>query len=303
MAQDLISIVIPVYNRGWQLSRALDSIKNQTYGHYEVIICDDGSEEDIRSVIDQFSLDMKIIYLRIANSGGPARPRNIAINRASGSWIAFLDSDDWWTRNCLETMAVNFDQDVDLIYHPLKVKIEFGVWDLRRVFRLKVGHSMSCEPLEYMAKYGNPIATSGVVMRKKIIELIGGMDEGAIFAGIEDFDLWLKAANIGARFKFINQVLGYYWIGRDSISLLSRKRISGERELFFRHSRNYKSTYLNAAKLRYFYQMGSMLDSLELYNRSASIFLLKAMQSPNIGTNIKIYWKIIKKIIKMKLVK
>lgn len=301
MAQDLISIIIPVYNRGWQLYRALNSIKKQTYRHYEVIICDDGSKEDIKSIVNMFSLDINIIYIYIDNSGGPARPRNIALSQASGTWISFLDSDDWWTPNRLEIMTKNLTQDVDFMYHPLRVKIQFGIWDLRRISRLKVGHLMNCQPLEYMAKNGNPIATSGVLIRKKTLVLLGGMDEDKALTGIEDFDLWLKVAEVGINFKYVNQTLGYYWIGKDSISLYSHKRISGERKLFIRHSIYFDPSYIHIAKLRYYYQVGSMLYGIKFYNHSAFLFLLKALQTPNSYKKVKIYWKLLKIIIKTKL--
>ena len=99
-----VSVIIPTYNRSADLRRALESIAAQTQPPYEVIVCDDGSEEDIRAVVDEFNSRLNISYIRITKSGGPGRPRNIAVAAATGSWISFLDSDDWWFPERLEAL-------------------------------------------------------------------------------------------------------------------------------------------------------------------------------------------------------
>ena len=77
-----ISVVIPVYNRSWELRRALESLARQTTKNFEVVVCDDGSAEDIRAVVTTFEHQLDVQYQRIENSGGPARPRNVAIGLA-----------------------------------------------------------------------------------------------------------------------------------------------------------------------------------------------------------------------------
>ena len=91
-----LTVVIPTYNRSHELVRALDSLVAQTDTGFEVIVCDDGSTEDIASAIQGFHGRLRLRLMRIDNSGGPARPRNVATQAATTRWISYLDSDDWW---------------------------------------------------------------------------------------------------------------------------------------------------------------------------------------------------------------
>ena len=101
----LVSVVIPVFNRAWQLQRALSSLQDQTYKNFEVIVSDDGSTEDIAAVVEEFRGTLNICLLKAENFGGPARPRNLGIQNAKGNWIAFLDCDDYWYKNKLELQS------------------------------------------------------------------------------------------------------------------------------------------------------------------------------------------------------
>ena len=116
-----LSIVVPVFNRTWQLRRALSSLVNQTYKNFEVVICDDGSTENVATVIDEFCSKLSIVFVRIDNSGGPARPRNVASAKTRGEWICFLDSDDWWDVQRLAVIVAELNNDIDLLYHPLRL--------------------------------------------------------------------------------------------------------------------------------------------------------------------------------------
>lgn len=94
----LVSIIIPFYNNvGW-LIEAVDSALAQTYSPFEILVVDDGSQEDLGSFLDKY-LD-QINYIRKEN-GGPATARNLGIERARGEYIAFLDSDDLWLKDKL----------------------------------------------------------------------------------------------------------------------------------------------------------------------------------------------------------
>ena len=98
--EDLISVVIPFYsNKGW-LDEALMSVVGQTYNHKEILVIDDGSKEDISDLCEKYK--QKIKYIRKEN-GGPASARNCGIENARGKYIAFLDSDDVWYPNKLES--------------------------------------------------------------------------------------------------------------------------------------------------------------------------------------------------------
>ena len=100
----IVSIVIPTYNHAKFISKALKSVIDQTYKNWEAIIIDNESIDETYKLINNFN-DQRIKYFKIANDGVIAKSRNLGINEAKGEWIAFLDSDDWWTKDKLEVQT------------------------------------------------------------------------------------------------------------------------------------------------------------------------------------------------------
>ena len=92
------SVVIPTYNRINNLKKALESVLNQTYQNFQVVIIDDGSQDGTEAYI--YSLNNpKIKYVWQKNSGLPSVARNNGIKISDNEWICFLDSDDFWENN------------------------------------------------------------------------------------------------------------------------------------------------------------------------------------------------------------
>ena len=94
----LVSVIIPTFNRSKKLKRALESVISQTYPHKELIVIDDGSTDDTKEILKNFS---EASYFWQENRGVSAA-RNLGIEKARAKWIAFLDSDDSWQRDKLE---------------------------------------------------------------------------------------------------------------------------------------------------------------------------------------------------------
>lgn len=101
-AQPEISVIMPTYNRAGIITQAIDSIVNQTFQNWELIIVDDGSTDDTGKIVEAIK-DPRIRYLKQTNQG-PAAARNYGISKAAGKWICYLDSDDELLPECLETM-------------------------------------------------------------------------------------------------------------------------------------------------------------------------------------------------------
>ncbi len=120
MNKIIFSVIIPKYNRTETLKRALQSLVTQTYKEFEVIVCDDGSTDNTKEIVDSFKNNLSIRYIWEENWGGPARPRNSGINISKNEWICFLDSDDWWYPKKLETVLSRLN-NADIIYHDLDV--------------------------------------------------------------------------------------------------------------------------------------------------------------------------------------
>lgn len=99
MAKPFFSVIIPSYNRAYILGRAIQSVLNQTYKQFELIIVDDGSNDHTRSLVASY-IDPRIQYL-YQNNSGVCAARNHAANKAKGKYLVFLDSDDLLMNNCL----------------------------------------------------------------------------------------------------------------------------------------------------------------------------------------------------------
>jgi glycosyltransferase involved in cell wall biosynthesis len=217
------SIVIPTYNRAEQVCRALNSIAKQTFSDFEVIVCDDGSNDITEQVVASFTNQFPVIYLWENNWGGPARPRNRGISEAKGEWICFLDSDDWWYSNKLETVKKYLDNhDTDVVYHDLDIYTSKGklFWKKARGKRFK-------KPvLIDLLNNGSGPPNSSSVVRKEIIYQVGGLSEDELLIAVEDYDLWLKISRVTDKFCYIPQTLGAYWHGGGHITELSDRQIA-----------------------------------------------------------------------------
>lgn len=253
----LISVIIPVFNRPLELGRALGSLASQTVADFDVIVCDDGSTEDIRSVVSTFSGSLDLKYVRIQNSGGPARPRNLACEHAKGEWLSFLDSDDWWDQKRIEKVLAVIDCNCEVVYHSLRRYSRISNGEITNLSRY-VGRGIIGNPLRDMICKGNPIAISGAVVQRKAYEKVGGFDEATSLASVEDFDLWLRLAEGGARFKYIADALGVYSIGVDSISTSAERSRKAHRALIEKHRELVPPCSRSLAASHFSYTLGTM---------------------------------------------
>jgi glycosyltransferase involved in cell wall biosynthesis len=218
----VFSIIIPTYNRAIDLKRALLSLNNQTYTYFEVLICDDGSIDNTPEVVADFSNDLNIKYIKIANSGIPAIPRNLGIANAKEKYIAFLDSDDWWHENKLQLAFEYLENGADLVYSDFYKVKSLKEKEIVRVRELKENITID------LLKNGNAICNSSVVVRKSILDKVGFFNEGQEYIAWEDFDLWLRISKITSHFVHINQPLVYYWFGGGNLSTTERTILTAQ---------------------------------------------------------------------------
>lgn len=114
MNNDLVSIITPCYNGERYINETIDSVLNQTYKNFEMIIIDDGSKDNSSEIIKRYQLkDSRIKFLQQANAGSAAA-RNNGIRHAKGRYIALLDADDIWKKNFLKEQ-INFMQQKNTV--------------------------------------------------------------------------------------------------------------------------------------------------------------------------------------------
>ena len=114
----MISVIMPTYNRAYVIDRAILSVLKQTYRDYELIIVDDGSDDNTSTKVQRFE-DERIIYIKLENNRGASFARNVGIKKANGEYITFLDSDNEWRPNYLENRYKSIEiNNSDFVFGP-----------------------------------------------------------------------------------------------------------------------------------------------------------------------------------------
>jgi hypothetical protein len=140
---------------------------------------------------------------------------------------------------------------------------------------------MQGEALRHMALLGNPIPASAAVVRRSLLERIGGMCEDPNLVAFEDFDTWLRLAESGARISYLDAILGSYWIGDDAISAMSEKQIHRQVFLFDRHLPHFRP-FEREATARQNYILGSMWSRVKGHSSVACDHLSLANGLPTL---------------------
>jgi glycosyltransferase involved in cell wall biosynthesis len=212
-----VSVVIPAYNAAPFIGETLDSVFEQSFTDYEVIIVNDGSPDtsDLERVLEPFM--NKICYIKQKNLGAAAA-RNEALRAAKGEFIAFLDSDDLWLPDYLDQQLKFLrEQECDLVCADALV---FG--DANDAGGTYMENLMATAPavgsvsfLELVSSERSLI-TSGVIARRELIFKVGMFDEA--LRNAQDFDLWLRLAHSGARLSYQRRVLLRYRTRANSLT-------------------------------------------------------------------------------------
>lgn len=133
----LISIIVPIYNVEKYLGKCIDSLLNQTYRDFELILVNDGSPDRCGQICDEYAQrDNRIVVIHKEN-GGVSTARNVGIDIAKGDYIAFIDPDDWVENDFLETYVKNIDGDTLIVQNYNRVysngEILYNVWGIKNV--------------------------------------------------------------------------------------------------------------------------------------------------------------------------
>lgn len=185
-----ISAVLPVYNRAHCVSEALRSILLQPEAPDEVIVVDDGSSDDLRSVLAPF---LGCITLIRQDNAGVSAARNTGVRASTGDWITFLDSDDLWTPDRMRLLREDLQTiDEDTQVHLGNVMYETPT-ETRNLFDLKPASAREtvcgnlADPLAFVV---SGMTTQGAAIRRDAFEQTGGFDEEMTY--FEDTDLFCR---------------------------------------------------------------------------------------------------------------
>lgn len=216
---DLVSVIIPVYNADRHLAETLASVARQTYKMIEIIIVDDCSTDSSRTIIENFKSRFAFThYHRLEKNSGAAVARNKALELATGRYIAFLDSDDMWHSNKIE-LQLKFikDKNAAICFTAVEVINE-------KNNKIKVRTVLPKIDYNFLLK-NTMIATSSALVDRNIT----GKFQMPLMRTGQDYATWLKLLRNNCWALGLNMPLTMY---RKSQNSLSSKKINSLKEVW-----------------------------------------------------------------------
>ncbi len=246
-----VSIIIPTYNRAHLVDRAIQSVLDQTYQDFELIVVDDASTDNTEEVVKSFK-DKRIRYICLQKNKGGAAARNTGIEASNGEYIAFQDSDDEWLPEKLEKQMKVFENaspEVGVVYTGfLRIK------DGRESY---IPYSWVTQKEGNIHKEllkGNFVTTQAAVVKKKCFEVAGMFEER--LPCLQDWELWIRVSKY-FHFKCIDEPLVTSYEVSDSISCNQRFLIIAQKLISEKHYKDFSDSKKLLAQLQY--SIGSLL--------------------------------------------
>lgn len=182
-----ISVIIPTHNREPFLKECIESVFDQTYNDFELIVVDDGSTDETEKLLESYS--QRLLFIK-QKQKGPSSARNLGIKKSKGDWITFLDSDDLWLPKKLEFQMNYFEEHKDA-----KISYTEEIW-YRNGVRVNP-HKKHEKHSGWIYQKMLPlclVSPSSVMIHRSVLNKIGNFDETLL--ACEDYDLWLRIANL-----------------------------------------------------------------------------------------------------------
>jgi glycosyltransferase involved in cell wall biosynthesis len=204
MSSPLISICIPAYQADRYLATTLASVGDQTYPHWEVIVVEDGSNDRTGEIVTNFAatVSQSVRFFRHEENRGLPATRNTGIEAALGNWVALLDSDDLWKPEHLESLVqqINRDPAADLV-HAGSILFQS---ETDQILETRAPSPEMIANFPHSLFVGHYIIQpASVLLRRELWKKAGGFDPA--FRYVEDRDMWLRCARVGARFVYTGE--------------------------------------------------------------------------------------------------
>jgi glycosyltransferase involved in cell wall biosynthesis len=246
------SIIIPCYNVAETIEDCLQSVLDQSFGDYEVILTDDGSEDEgmeIAKSLLSAQLSPNRFHIISQSNQGLGAARNAAIAQAEGHYCCLLDADDLWREDKLAQCAefLRKSKETQVLYHPMYI-LKGKTEEQRAVYQLK--------SIPELLTAGCPLIPSASIIATSLIQK-EKFSEDRDFHGAEDLHLWLRLLHQKVVFHLWPEALGYY---REEGGMSSRlnehlSHVKNVLEYFYRQG-YYNRTLFEKAMQRKFYEAG-----------------------------------------------
>lgn len=247
-----VSVIIPTYNRAYIIEKSVQSVLNQTYTDFELIIVDDGSKDNTAEVLAGIiENDNRVKMIRTPGNLGAAGARNFGIGHAVGELIAFEDSDDFWVETKLEKCVSALDkvgEEYGFAYHKIR-------YDMSETVRQQTGditaQAYAILPDENLSDdkksgdiyaqllYENMVDCPSMVIRKTLLDEIGLFDTS--LKALEDYDLALRMAKV-TKACFVSEVLLDSTYSQGGVSLNATNYLTASCMLIGKFKADYLAT-------------------------------------------------------------
>lgn len=289
--RDLISVVIPTFNRGARVLGAIASAASQTYPDLEIVVVDDGSSDGTAALLDGLACPRPLSVIEAGRNEGAPMARNRGIAASAGRWVAFLDSDDVWHPGKLERQMALLRQrgsEFGACYTGLAAYDDAG--SLRGVSRATEDGDIRAALMTH-----NLVgSTSSALVRRDLLIEVGGF--APTLRSCQDWDLWVRLARL-TKFACVPEILTMMSAAPAArISSDGRSRLSGHLYMYRAHLRpHFKAGTADPALFRMvlgeiFIQLGRPRYAARLFRmnwrakrRSLKRLMLYAMASAGVG--------------------
>jgi len=229
----LVSIIMPAYNAEKYIANSINSVINQTFTNWELIIVDDGSTDNTSKIINKFVINDNRIFYYYQSNKKQGKARNLAISKSKGKYLAFLDADDLWFSNKLSVQIEEINStNVDLLFSNIDFINEYSLPITNFKHIPYVGFIYGIKGFEQMLEF-NKISMPSVFVKKEVVISSGNFSETHDIQDVEDYHLWLQLLANGYKFYGSNKILACYRVQNESASNTKsiEKKIAFERKV------------------------------------------------------------------------
>ena len=265
MEKPTVSVIIPVYNKREYIKETINSVLNQDFGSFEIIVVDDGSTDDSLEVVKSIS-DPRLQIFSQSNSG-VERSRNFGFSKSVGPFVVFLDADDLMSSNRLRKQVDLFNATKDLVL--------VGTWasviDHSGEMIGSIRPPTSNAALQLAHLFRNQFVSSSVMIKRSVIEngVVFNESRGKRFA--EDYDLWLRLAQKGQVSNIPEKLTAYRRLNASRSQSIDRSLLESARDISAEWLRLNTRRFESVSSARSFVMSINGLDDL----------------SPSVGCNVK----------------
>jgi len=261
-----ISVIIPTHNRPAYLENALRSVQSQTYKNFEVIVIDDGLKQRAYSTVQKFD-DLDIIYIKNEKNIGGAASRNRGIAQAHGEHVAFLDDDDEWFPEKLQTqyrILKKYSDQIDFTFCRIQLKREETGEITRKSFQKEGIYNFYEDLIDHRLR----IFTPSLLIKKETLKKNGGFDVS--FPSSQEWELMIRVSKNSKGYVQNNILVHVTMLAGDHIGGNLLRRIRGREMLVEKHIDELKKRPKVLA--RHYFQLGLFCKDSRQFKKARCYF-------------------------------